>query len=248
MYEIVFSLVSILTIVSATLRGTINDRPIIGVFTQPTTSTEGDCGGDCLYIAASYIKYLESAGGRVVPINYHASNEELDKIFSSVNGLFFTGGDAEFPNQAQYIYDKVIAANKAGDFFPLWGTCMGFEWLMMSQSRNVAILDPKDGGQMDSYNISMSLNMTASSKRSHLFADATKNGIYEILENDPVTMNNHHYGIYPSTFEATDSLKSFFNVLSTNMDRKGIEFISTVEAYKFPIFGSQWHPEKNNFE
>jgi gamma-glutamyl hydrolase len=252
MFDLIFSLVSILTVVSATLRGTTttkaNDRPIIGVFTQPTTSTEGDCGGDCLYIAASYVKYLETAGGRVVPINYYASNEELDKIFSSINGLFFTGGDAEFPKQAQYMYDKVIAANKAGDFIPLWGTCMGFEWLMMSQSRNAAILDPKDGSQMDSYNISMSLNMTATAKNSHLFTDAMKNGIFSILENDPVTMNNHHYGIYPSTFDNTDSLKSFFHVLSTNVDRKGIEFISTVEAFTFPIYGSQWHPEKNNFE
>jgi gamma-glutamyl hydrolase len=253
MFGTILSLVSIIAVVSATLRGavkttTTNDRPIIGVFTQPTSSKEGDCGGNCLYIAASYVKYIESAGGRVVPINYYASNDELDSIFSSINGLFFTGGSSSFPKQAQYMYDKVIEANKAGDFFPLWGTCMGFQWLMIAQSRNSGILDPKDGSQMDSYNISMPLDMTATAKSSRMFADAVNNGIYSILENDDVTMNNHHYGIYPSTFAATDKLKSFFNVLSTNVDREGVEFISTVEGYEYPVYGSQWHPEKNNFE
>ena len=37
-------------------------------------------------------------------------------------------------------------------------------------------------------------------------------------------------------------------MLSTNKDRQGVEFVSMIEAYKYPIFGSQWHPEKNNFE
>jgi gamma-glutamyl hydrolase len=222
-----------------------NDRPIIGLFTQPTSSKEGTCGGNCLYVAASYVKYLESAGARVVPINYYASNSQLDTLFNSVNGVFFPGGSASFPKQAQYIYDKVVAANDAGDYFPLWGTCMGFQWLMIAQSRNSNILDPKNG-QMDSYNLSIPLNFTSAAKTSRLFKDA--GSIYSVLETEDVTMNNHHYGIYPSTFEATSSLNSFFNVLSTNVDRKGVEFISTVEAFKYPIYGSQWHPEKNNFE
>jgi gamma-glutamyl hydrolase len=37
-------------------------------------------------------------------------------------------------------------------------------------------------------------------------------------------------------------------MLSTNKDRQGVEFVSMIEAFKYPIFGSQWHPEKNNFE
>ena len=41
-------------------------------------------------------------------------------------------------------------------------------------------------------------------------------------------------------------LPKLFNVLSTNKDRQGLEFISTVEAAgDLPIFAVQWHPEKN---
>ena len=34
----------------------LNNSPIIGIFAQPSTSTEGDCKGNCQYIAASYVK------------------------------------------------------------------------------------------------------------------------------------------------------------------------------------------------
>jgi gamma-glutamyl hydrolase len=37
-------------------------------------------------------------------------------------------------------------------------------------------------------------------------------------------------------------------VLSTNVDRAGTAFLSTVEAYKYPVYATQWHPEKNLYE
>nr|XP_046195008.1 gamma-glutamyl hydrolase-like isoform X2 [Oncorhynchus gorbuscha] len=44
------------------------------------------------YIAASYIKYLESAGARVVPIR---TDEEYEKIFNSINRLLLPGGGVD---------------------------------------------------------------------------------------------------------------------------------------------------------
>ena len=37
-------------------------------------------------------------------------------------------------------------------------------------------------------------------------------------------------------------------MLSTNNGRQGKEFISTIEAKDYPIYGTQYHPEKINFE
>lgn len=224
----------------------VNNFPIIGVFTQPSTSKEGNCNGNCMYLAASYVKYLESAGARVVPINYSASKAELDTIFNSVNGIFFPGGGSAYPSSAQYIFDKVVAANDAGDYFPLWGTCMGFQWLMIGASNNPNILDPPSG-QMDAENYSIPLDFTDAASSSRLFSKADPR-ITKILGTENVTLNNHHYGIYPEHLASTPSLSSFYKVLSTNKDRAGVPFVSTVEAYNYPIYGSQWHPEKNNYE
>jgi gamma-glutamyl hydrolase len=223
-----------------------NDWPVIGMFTQPTSSSREECGGDCLYLAASYVKYIESAGARVVPINYYATNEQLDYLFDSLNGFFFVGGGATFPETAQYIYDKTIEANDRGDFMPLWGTCMGFQWLLISTTRDVDVLDPKNG-QFDAYNISLPLEFTSTAKKSKFLRDAPPE-IYKILESEKVTMNNHHYGIYTEHFQATEALTSFYDMTSVNKDRNGVEFVSTMEAFNYPIYGVQWHPEKNIYE
>ncbi len=92
----------VLLLVCVALVAADTDSPIIGVFTQPSTHPDAPCNGDCLYLAASYVKYLESAGARVVPINYYAQNDELDVLFHSLNGFFFVGGGAQYPASAQY--------------------------------------------------------------------------------------------------------------------------------------------------
>ena len=242
MFKVFIALLCVLVSVVTAL----NNSPIIGLFTQPTDSTEGDCGGDCMYVAASYVKYLEGSGARVVPINFFATEAELDALLPSLNGVFFPGGDAEFPKAAQYTFNKVKEFNDAGEYFPLWGTCMGFEWLLMSATEDANILDPKTG-QMDAYNYSIPLDFTQTYKNSKIFKQSPS-AINTYLSTENVTMNNHHYGIWIDHFRKTPVLADFFHVLSTNKDRNGDEFVSMIEAFKYPIFGSQWHPEKNNFE
>ena len=58
----------------------------------------------------------------------------------------------------------------------------------------------------------------------------------------------YSYRVTPSTFASNAKLAKFYNLLSTNTDRKGRVFGSTIEGRKYPVFGTQWHPEKNIFE
>lgn len=39
-----------------------------------------------------------------------------------------------------------------------------------------------------------------------------------------------------------------FRVLSLNRDKRGLEFISTLEHKRYPFYGLQFHPEKNLYE
>jgi gamma-glutamyl hydrolase len=84
-----------------------NNRPIIAIFSAPSSNKGAECGGSCDYLAASYIKWIESAGGRVVPVPFHASNAHVDAIFKSTNGLLFPGGGAGISDAAKYFYNKV---------------------------------------------------------------------------------------------------------------------------------------------
>jgi gamma-glutamyl hydrolase len=59
-------------------------RDLITAFGNTTSYTS--------YIAASYVKFVESAGARVVPIKINQSQEYYKKMFYATNGLLIPGG------------------------------------------------------------------------------------------------------------------------------------------------------------
>lgn len=58
----------------------LNFRPVIGILTHPGDGASGRLSNhtNASYIAASYVKFVESAGARVIPIIY---NEPLEIIY-----------------------------------------------------------------------------------------------------------------------------------------------------------------------
>ena len=58
--------------------------------------------GTTSYIAASYIKWAESAGARVVPVHYDASQVEIVTLLGQINGLLFPGGGADLSNTTAF--------------------------------------------------------------------------------------------------------------------------------------------------
>mmetsp|Transcript_12905 Transcript_12905/g.31026 ORF Transcript_12905/g.31026 Transcript_12905/m.31026 type:complete len:311 (+) Transcript_12905:52-984(+) len=220
--------------------GAAGPFPVVGIFSAPSSSTVPECGGNCEYIAASYIKYVESAGARAIPISYYSTNEEIDAVVDQVNGILFPGGGADIPDAAQRIVDNALHKAEEGGYFPVWGTCLGFEWLVQAVGGKSALQ-----GGFDAENITLPLDFTDAGKASRLYHDAEAR---QLLASKPVTMNNHQSGIEPTSFASNTKLAGTFDVLSTNKDRKGRSFVSSIEGKTAPIYGAQYHPEKNLFE
>ena len=221
------------------------NRPIIGVFAQSTTKFPLHTYGKS-YIAASYVKYLESSGARVVPIMNDLTEEEIIKLIYSINGVFFPGGrdnlkSSGFAKTTRIIFNLAKKLNDNGDYFPLWGTCLSFQYLAYLVNNNLH----STISRTDSSNLSLPLNLSQGYHNSRMFRD-----IPEDLANSlvPITMHSHYFSITEKTFSKSQKLKDFFKVLSRNKDRKGVEFVSTFEAKIYPFYGTQWHPEKNSFE
>lgn len=59
---------------------------------------------------------------------------------------------------------------------------------------------------------------------------------------------SHYHGILPETYRKYSNLSDFYNVLGYSQDRKNNTYVAFVEAKNYPIFGSQFHPEKNVYE
>ncbi|XP_053319050.1 gamma-glutamyl hydrolase-like [Spea bombifrons] len=223
----------------------INERPIIGIVAQEVTD-EAFVPFGKTYIADSYVKFLESAGCRVIPIRLNLTEEEYLRIFKSINGVLFPGGDVDllassFARTAGIFYRLAVEATSSGNYFPIWGTCMGFQ-ILTSLTSGKDLLVPTSAS-----NISLPLNLTYDISSSKMFQHASPE-LLRVLRRENVTANFHHFGITPEVFQANEKLSTFYRILSTNRDKSEVEFVSTIEARNFPIYGVQWHPEVNRFQ
>lgn len=66
-----------------------------------------------------------------------------------------------------------------------------------------------------------------------------------------IAFENHEFGLPPAHYlkgSPYPALALNFDVLSTTVDRKGVEYVSTIEHKRYPFFGVQWHPEKVAYE
>lgn len=132
----------------------LNNNPIIGVITQPSSWVSLYDPKDYSYIAASYIKALESSGARVIPIKYDWEEEKILHILQGVNGVLLPGGGTEltenknetivltaYGSVLKKILTLVKQINDKGDYFPVWGTCLGFEAMAITFAEDLTTLN-----------------------------------------------------------------------------------------------------------
>lgn len=179
--------------------------------------------------------------------SHNSTKEQLKSLFSQINGIIFPGGGSELVRtplfySAQYLYQLVLDANDRGIHFPLFGHCMGFQLLSMIVSEDFNILEKE---QVEDRGLP--LNFTRKAATSRIFQNAP-DWVMKTLGTEPVTMNYHHWGIGERHYLANAHLNNMFDILSTNVDDFGDTFVSTVEGKRYPLYGFQWHPEKNAFE
>ncbi|XP_072392951.1 gamma-glutamyl hydrolase-like [Diabrotica undecimpunctata] len=216
------------------------ETPIIGILTQPSDYYDYDT-----FIAASYVKFVESAGARVIPIWINQSIEYYERVVSYTNGVLFPGGAASlvqpggYGDTAKIIYRLAVNLNKEGNYYPIWGTCLGFEVIPYVEVGvdTVVNCSVSIGGQ--------SLNFKRDFRESRLFQNLSEE-IFEILSSKNVTYNYHDYCL------TSNSLFDYgifdWKIITTNKDNNGLEYISTMENLKYPFYAVQYHPEKNGYE
>ncbi|XP_071446441.1 gamma-glutamyl hydrolase-like isoform X2 [Hetaerina americana] len=100
---------------------TPNNRPIIGVLSQEITNplVKNKYSNYTSYIAASYVKFLEGAGARVVPIRINLSDDYYENIVNSVNGVLFPGGGINLEDSGYGYLESRLFRNAPDDIVHL---------------------------------------------------------------------------------------------------------------------------------
>lgn len=226
----------------------LNYRPVIGIVSHPGDGASGRLSNAswASYIAASYVKFVESAGARVIPIIYNEPPEIIFQKLNLVNGVLFTGGWAKtgpYYEIVERIFKKVLERNDAGEYFPLYAICLGFEILTMIISKDKKILESFSASDMAS-----TLQFTQNVNIEGTVFQRFPPDLLRKLSTDCLVMQNHKYGISPERFQENRDLCQFFKILTTSADEDNKVYVSTVHAHNYPVTAFQWHPEKNAFE
>ncbi|GAB0094655.1 gamma-glutamyl hydrolase [Sergentomyia squamirostris] len=234
----------------ATVVATVeNENPIIGILTQEMSyALENRYPGMYKsFIAASYVKFVEGGGARVVPIWIDKPRDYYEDIMMKINGVLFPGGATWFnvtngySEAAAHIYAIATELNDQGDYFPLWGTCLGFELLTYLSADG-----REHRAHCSSQKQPLPLDFKPDYRTSKMFAK-TPETILDILTRQPVTPNFHQFCVTEQNL--TDyGIADEWRVMSDNEDWNGFTFISTIEHTKYPYYGVQFHPEKNLYE
>ncbi|KAF8024183.1 hypothetical protein BT93_F1391 [Corymbia citriodora subsp. variegata] len=254
----------------------LNFWPVIEILSHPRDGTFGrlNNASNASYIAALYVKFVESVGAREI---YNEPWEALfEKLFlrdysqsitsrhlptarryqrsiattyrrppplahhqpiaKAQHGQWsaLTGGWAKtglYHETVKAIFKKVLAKNDAGDHFPLYAICLGFELLTMIISEEFNAADQAS-------TLQFIRNANIEGTVFHRFSP----DLLKKLSTDCLVIQNHHYGISPERLMQNTNLTNFFEVLTTSTDG------DNKSKHSYPVTAFQWHPEKNAFE
>jgi gamma-glutamyl hydrolase len=224
--------------------------PLIGVLTQPHFHKHHK---EDQTISGPLVSWVESAGGRVVPINYNAPWEQIETIFKSINGLVLPGGSGElwyghpFFDTAAKLLQLARDTNDDGVIFPVFGICLGFETLhiILANQTREDLLVPSKGQE----SVANTLELTDEADSSLFFSRWTEAVMDQVADEKlQPTFNAHEWAVPLTAYNDNKILRNQLNILSTSKDTAGELYVSTVEGRHYPFLATQWHPEKPPYE
>ncbi|XP_044765977.1 gamma-glutamyl hydrolase-like [Coccinella septempunctata] len=199
------------------------------------------------YISASYVKFLESSGARVIPVWIGQSLEYYERVVRFTNGMLFPGGATYFNESKGYaeaakiIFRLAEELNDRGIYYPLIGICLGMQVLAFASAGGK---DIRIG--CDAMKVSLPLEFDPNYSESRVFKDTPKE-ILSDLRDKNVTYNYHKYCLTDEVLN-DNNLTDIWRIVTRNDDIHGKKFISIMEHKKYPFYGFQFHPEKSKFE
>lgn len=218
-------------------------KPLVGVY--PTVPVAE-------YLSA-YQRWVEQFGVATVVL---PAEGDADEVFNRLwpltqslnttgtvqmgrlNGMLIPGGNGPVAPLAHDLILRAVKANSEGKYWPVWGTCLGFEWMVQVFGGEDALQKGFSGTDL-----SADINLTECATRERIlkFVNASVLGW---LTHDNVTYEDHVSGVEPEHFMKSPGLPEKFDVLAITSDRNRRPYVAMIQGKHLPFYGVQFHPEK----
>jgi len=154
------------------------------------------------------------------------------------------GGPSDFQETINFIFEWAKKRNDAGIYYPIWGTCNGFEAMMIYWSNNTNILKCSFNDTFKDHKVIINATNLPLSK----FWNSLNTTNRDYVWNNGYAFYDHNCGVDPIDFYASQRLNQNVFLMGTSLNDQGAAFIAMAEDKKYPFFSTQWHPEKHQFE
>lgn len=153
--------------------------------------------------------------------------------------------DNQWTSNMKHILDYAIQQNDNGNPFPIWGTCLSEQAMLYITSGikdNMTTISHVNGQR------GLRGNITVVNPGSVLIKSMSKEELQQATTGEGLFWFHHNWAITLDTFKNNPKLNSFWKLVTTSVTQDGVVFVSTAEAYNYPFWITQHHPEKNSFE
>ncbi|CAK0816167.1 unnamed protein product, partial [Prorocentrum cordatum] len=171
-------------------------RQLFGLPAHVNLLTAAVCSVPDPEYLAGYQKWVEQFGVRTVVL---PAEGDADDVFSKrwplpsspgsnstdrwarLNGMLIPGGGGNVSALARGLLLRAVKANSEGEYWPVWGTCLGFEWIVQVFGGDAAL---QSG--FDAVDERMDISLTQVSERRRMLAFANIS-VLRWLTHDNVT-------------------------------------------------------------
>lgn len=221
---------------------------------------------DMTFYPSSYAKWLEHNGVKTVPISINQDISKIYNLIDHLDGLLLTGGATplflknniiqvdssgvgsstkiKHPSDYLNIVGQIVRYAKKKNLdkpFPVWGTCLGFEAIILDESRLSVTLSFVHNNNK---NLPNALQGTANNFRLTSFLTAEE---MKTLTEMNSSFYNHDYAFTAHNFLRNHWLNNQYDLVGTTKAGP-TTIVSMIEHKTLPIYGVQFHPEKIIYE
>lgn len=143
--------------------------------------------------------------------------------------------------KADQIIESAKYINKHIRPFALFGICLGFEMMLLNESRFRLPLE-----HVHHQNVNAPVSLLSGTSRFQTWLEQTHPDYQDTMANGPQFFYNSK-GVSVAAFENNRRVSRNYQVLS-HFESAGKRYVAAVEHRTLPFFGIQFHPEKNMFD